>query len=1123
MGNLFEQIGQIVSGLGEVSARTFIDLAARLRAGGGRILPLILLKLIVGVQPRDLEDPARLHARVKRRLAKFDPGLTLACLWLLSNTLISDGHAATAATLLELEAGLEPELYEDPPALSARLEDYLGQFEPEARVAFLTGLGNALARAMRHADGLVLLETGLGLTPEDYGDRSRLNACLETHLGPRASEIKSFVSMLLASALVKAGRYTELVAVVEADLGIDEGEDDDPAQWREVVQSRWGSLDPRLAILQVTMSAAMLDVAERPRAATGLLEAGLGLTPADYQDRRNLEAKLRARFSGLPEDARIYTLQLLAGALVSADREEDGLALLAFMQGVETKDLGRLGRPDGKLREYQGSDKEAGDFYRLQALEILGQTAPGAATPAALDLARIFKTADWTDEGSLRLKLKREMDGKRLDLAAGYMVQMVSALEEREHEDRAALLLDIFHREYSPLRTLADEPFAAVALTPLYEKWLRFWGGDATRRPLEVCQELTTYLREMVLERGRVLRDREAFIRSLADLRRQIVQTGFYWVGREAKEGVALDLRRTVLLWDLELTQRLLLERLLRLEITLAPAAEPPEPGQWPLPVKERPVPRHYLPDGDTIQRSVGALDHVLTSGPQTLDEISAKGDLLGLAARFKSLVSDGVAEPVLAASLGGSLLLRVTFDSEGTLIWTGLEGDGVRLREMGYGSGAPGDLARLRWAATRHDFRLTWLHWNQDLRQGKVPILGDYIRGAIVEVLRATAEVFRPDFSTDVGPIQHFYRVFEDLAVKTGGWGAEPRLISLMAPLVRTIFTARELKSPESYIAWAEKVGAELREMEQSVREEEMEETLLEALDQATEEYLRQVAAIWDLGSLVPLLSPEKDLVVQVDDVLHSVPMAYLPVGGRPLHAQVRSLRDSLSPVLDTVLNGLEEEVRTRPRDPRLLSVSFFEPTDLARDGGSWLHHGHLHLAEIHTCECVAAADRPAGSLATIRGALERHGGFTVGSVCGHGDSLRAGVVLSGEDGAPRLWQGNGCDLSGIDWLLFVSCSIGRAAQTGDLDVEGFCAQLFAHRARAVAACRWPVLSVQAATFANEAVHQYLKLIAEEPHGSALRARALNLTRQCFSGRDGDRPLVGLNTAAAFELYGLG
>lgn len=1112
MGNVFEQIGRAVSGLAEASTRTVINWAARLRAGGRLLLPLLLLKLVVGVRPGDLENPARLHARVARRLARFNPSLKLACFWLLSNTLISDGHAATAARLLELEAGLEPDLYEAPSALSVRLDSYLDTFEPEARAVFLTGLANALARAARHADELILLETGLGLTPEDYRDRSHLNSRLESRLGPEATEIKTFVSMLLASALAKTGRNSESAAVIEADLGIDVGEEDDPAHCREVVQSRWGSLEPRLAIFQVTSSAAMLDLAERPRAASGLLEAYLGLVPDHYRDRHGLKAKLRDRFTGVPEEARIYSLQLLADTLISGGRKEDGLTLLALIQEVEAGELESLGRPGSRrIREYQGSDQEAGDLYRHRLFEILGQ-AQSAVTAGERDLDRIFKAADWRDEGSLRVRLRREMDGKRLDLAVSYMIQMVAALESHGHEERAALLVDAFHREYSPIRALAYEPFSAVVLSPLYEKWLRFWGRDATHRPLEVCRELTTYLRGMILEHGRVLRDREEFIRSLADLRRRIVRTGFYWVGQEEEVGVS-DLRRTVLLWDLELTQRLLLERLLRTEISEAPAAEPPAPGLWPWPEEERSRLKDYLPDSYTVQSAVGALGQVMTLD-EPVAESPSGGAPFALDARFESLTREGIDEPAVAACLAGGLLLRVTFDSEGRLVWSALERDGDRLRVMGHDRGLPGDLARLRWATARHDFRLSWLHWTQELRLRPVPILGEYVRGAVAKVLQATAGVFRPDLTPDESPNRHFHQVFEDLAVKTGGWGADPFVLATMTPIVRMVATGFELESAEAYIAWAEKVGEELEEMERSVLEETV-EILHAALDRATEEYLRQVAAAWDLGPLVPLLSPERDLVVQVDDVLHSVPVAYLPAGAAPLYTQVRSIRDSLSPVLDTVLAGLENEAQAWPRDRRLLSVSFFEPADPARDGGFWLHHGHLRLAEAHTCECVIAADRPAGSLGTIRGALERHGGFTVGSVCGHGDPFRAGIVLSGEDGAPRLWQGDGCDLSGIDWLLFVSCSVGRAAQTGDLDVEGFCAQLFAHRARSVVACRWPVLSVQAAAFANEAVHQYLKLVEEEPHGVALRARALNRAR--------DLPRVGINTAAAFDLYGLG
>ena len=175
------------------------------------------------------------------------------------------------------------------------------------------------------------------------------------------------------------------------------------------------------------------------------------------------------------------------------------------------------------------------------------------------------------------------------------------------------------------------------------------------------------------------------------------------------------------------------------------------------------------------------------------------------------------------------------------------------------------------------------------------------------------------------------------------------------------------------------------------------------------------------------------------------------------------------------------------------------------------------MRLAERFGLESLAGADRTTGTVGAIRAALEEKRSFAVASICGHGDFERAGIVLGGAADEEVLWEGQGCDLSGVDWLLLVSCSIGRASRTGDLDVEGFCVQLAVHRARSILACRWPVLAVEAAAFANEAVRQYLELEGQPER----RARALAAARHAVC--EGERPLVGLNTAAAFELYGLG
>ncbi len=137
--------------------------------------------------------------------------------------------------------------------------------------------------------------------------------------------------------------------------------------------------------------------------------------------------------------------------------------------------------------------------------------------------------------------------------------------------------------------------------------------------------------------------------------------------------------------------------------------------------------------------------------------------------------------------------------------------------------------------------------------------------------------------------------------------------------------------------------------------------------------------------------------------------------------------------------------------------------------------------------------------------------------TVCGHGREREAGIELWGGE----LWDGTGCDFDRVELLVQVSCSMGRVAQSGAVDATGFCLQLAVHNARSVAAGRWPLHSHESVRFAEALVENYLRLRQAHPDRTGLRAEALNQTRNEFL--DGKRGGCGWNTAAAFELYGLG
>jgi hypothetical protein len=295
-------------------------------------------------------------------------------------------------------------------------------------------------------------------------------------------------------------------------------------------------------------------------------------------------------------------------------------------------------------------------------------------------------------------------------------------------------------------------------------------------------------------------------------------------------------------------------------------------------------------------------------------------------------------------------------------------------------------------------------------------------------------------------------------------------------------------------------------------------------SINRATADFVREVEMVWSLDGLVGRLDPDQhDIVVQLDGVLHSLPVVLLPVGDKLLWQQVRSVRASLSVLLDALQRETEAEATVcEDRGDRLLTLSWFPEGDTAGIGAVDLHHGQAELSRHHGLDWYAAAVDPEGTPTALFSGLDL-GNYRAVSVCGHGNEYRAGVQL----GLDSLWDGQGRDLSRVELLLLVSCSLGRVRRTGVRDVEGFCVQLALQRARSVLACRWPVQCQLAADVANEVLAQYLRIRKEHvvQSGEALtaarlRARALNLARAELlkDGRDDY-----LNTIAAFELYGLG
>jgi hypothetical protein len=1124
-------LGPIAFLVGRWGVQSVLGRAARLRAKGQRAQALHLLESVAQIEPVDYEDPDRVLARLERfdTLVQGSSDLYLSSLTVF---LGAEGRPSLAVALLERKAGLTAEDYLSPARLSARLNEYCRKLPPATALLVFVRLSNALSTVGRFEDELAVLETLPPLQEGDYASPEQLAARLERFAVEALPLAVAAYLHSLAFALAKAARRKESLTAIAAALGAGAGDFEDPQRLAAAFRAgldRVAKLQPLVAVGLLILLPSALEIIDRMGLALHLLERDAELRPEHYQDRRRLAARLHSRLKGLPPEVQALYLRSLMAALLARERAQDALAVLEADAGLEPADYDAPGRLAAKLRaRCRDLPLDIAGVYLATVAPVFSHAGRSPAAAVVLEIDAGIDPADWSDLAALAVRLEERLLGMGADTAAGYVDGLARSLNAAGERRKAALVVDAYVRGVLRNGPSSREPTMAVVICPVYELWLRFWGLDPDRQPLEVCRALIPYLRQVVAERGTGLRDREEFIKSLSTLRQRILQTGLGWVRQLEPGPEERDLQRTVQLWDFELSQRLLVERFLltpRLEV--GPAEAPP-PGRWPLSAAERPSSPSYLPAAADLAGANGLLSEIAgeirpEADPSALTATALPPAIAALASRMR----DEIGEERIAGVLGEhGLLVRATFTADGELVWTGLTGAGGRLAVVASGAGRPGDSSRLQWAAAWHDLELGYRYWWNGLstapmaRRAWQKLLLDAARSLLEAVEKAA--VLSPTaasntlYEVTLGLLDHGFAQMEEneRLPRAAGAGALRLLIALVWPV---------LDPPESELfpAWIRETAAELQAAESFLaRGGRWPGRPRDLLDGATASYVQRIAGIWDLTPLAGLLGAETDVVVQVDDVLHAVPVAFVPVAGEPLHLRARSVRSSLSPLLDSLLGELTgESVRSR----RLLSISCFQTADPARQGACWLHHGHLRLADEFRYEAVAGADRSGGTLGTLRAALERYGGFTVASVCGHGDYERTGIVLSGEDGRQSLWQGDGCDLSSVDWLLLVSCSIGRAKRSGSLDVEGFCARLAAHRARSLLACRWPVLAVEAAAFANETVKHYLELLDDPSAPAAAPLRAIALARARRSIASGAKPLVGLNTAAAFELYGIG
>lgn len=490
--------------------------------------------------------------------------------------------------------------------------------------------------------------------------------------------------------------------------------------------------------------------------------------------------------------------------------------------------------------------------------------------------------------------------------------------------------------------------------------------------------------------------------------------------------------------------------------------------------------------------------------------------------------------ERSVAASLTEqSVLVKIGFTLDGRLVWSAFRRQGEKLELAGADQGD---------GATEADQAIKSIVESFDRTCEDILNRTSQLAGPLAEPFKQLCDALEAKEKD----ADDFYAIFLEQSIN---FGASSRPVADALP-----FLLKEFGSPEDWRSGRRPIPR----LEDWIQRWKGQSNL--DLNAAAEELLSRAEAIIPVDAIAELIR-DRDAILMLEDAMFAVPVSFLKVRVGDRMVRLFEIAATIRVVLSSAVHESYMEEESKPpsvgSDDQVLCISGLPgtmPDESVATRRLFERHAELASQLDRPLKWRGAWDWPRGThdvMARGIGEVERAGSRTaLLTVLGHGHR-DGGVELRGtsDEAASEYWQAScvrggrddpgairySCDLRSVDFLIQVSCSVGRAEQDGLYDVQGFPANLIVAGARSTAAARWPVLADEAERFANHIADSYLKG-RDDAVGNGIafreariRSQAMKKTRECWLKSYNEADLftgdsfIGLHTAAAFELYGFG